>query len=148
MTTIAYRDGIMAADSRGYAGRNLPLGIKTKIRRLDDGTLIGCSSSEPGQPEAVMDWYAQGCVARPVFKEAKFTLLVVKPDGSAFYAESEFYLSGPCRAPFYAIGSGEQYAHGAMEFGATAHQAVQIATRCDVWSDVPVTVLQHDGEAA
>lgn len=147
MTTIAYRDGMMAADSRAYAGRNAPLGIKTKIRRLDDGTLVGCSSSEPGQAEAVMDWYAQGCASRPAFKEPKFTLLVVKPDGSAFYAESEFYLSGPFRAPFYAIGSGEAFAQGAMHFGATAHQAVEIASRCDVWSDVPVVVLQHEGEA-
>lgn len=145
MTTIAYRDGVMAADSRAYAGYNAALGNKTKIRRLDDGTLIGCSSTVPGFGEAVLDWYARGGKPddAPKAEASKFSLLVVKPDGSALYASDAFHLSGPITAAFYAIGSGEGPAQGAMHAGASAKQAVEIACRVDVWSGLPVMTLTH-----
>lgn len=145
MTTIAYRAGIMAADSRAYAGYNVQLGSKTKIRRLSDGALIGCSSTQPGFGEAIMDWYAGGALpaSAPVRGEAKFSLLIVKPDGRALYANDGFHLSGPLDAPFFAIGSGEGPAHGAMHAGCTAKQAVEIACKVDVWSAPPIVTLTH-----
>lgn len=45
MTTVVYRDGVMAADSRAYAGYNTTLGSKSKIRKLADGTLLTISRS-------------------------------------------------------------------------------------------------------
>jgi hypothetical protein len=33
LTTICYRDGVMAADTRAYSGDKLPIGSKTKIRQ-------------------------------------------------------------------------------------------------------------------
>jgi 20S proteasome alpha/beta subunit len=145
MTTIVYRGGVMAADSRAYAGYNAALGSKTKIRRLPDGTLIGCSSVQPGLGEAVIEWYAKGArpAAAPAKGDAKFTLLVVKPDGSAFYASDGFYLSGPLVAPFFAIGSGEHAAQGALHAGCSAKQAVEIACKIDVWSAPPIVTLTH-----
>jgi hypothetical protein len=145
MTTITYRAGVMAADSRAYAGYNAPLGQKTKIRRLDDGTLIGCSSVQPGMGEAVLEWYGRGAKIEDAPKgEAKFTLLAVKPDGAAYFASDSFNLSGPIRAEFFAIGSGEGAAHGAMHAGATAERAVEIACLVDVWSGLPVITLRHE----
>lgn len=56
MTTIAYRNGVMAADTRAYSGGKLPIGTKTKIERLEDGTLLGVSSITPGGgPEAAVE---------------------------------------------------------------------------------------------
>lgn len=145
MTTIAYRDGVMASDSRGYGGDRAPVGSKTKIHRLPDGTLMGCSSNAPGQPEAVFAWYAGGADPReaPAFGDAKFRLLVVRPDGQSFLGENSFYLSGPLDARFFAVGSGQEYALGAMEAGASAVRAVEVAIKLDVWSDGEVRVLRH-----
>ena len=53
MTIIAYRDGIMAADSRAYTGDPDPIGVKQKIR-WHDGELLGASSRAVGIPGAVM----------------------------------------------------------------------------------------------
>lgn len=145
MTTIAYTAGVMAADSRAYAGYNAPLGQKIKIRRLPDGTLIGCSSNQPGLGEAVLDWYTRGAKPddTPKAGELKFSLLVVRPNGDAFYAGDAFNLSGPIRAKWFAIGSGEAAAHGAMRMGASAKRAVEIACTIDVWSALPVITLRH-----
>lgn len=147
MTTIVYRGGTMAADSRGYAGLNQSLGSKSKIRKCPDGTLIGCSSAKPGQSEAVMAWFIAGAdpMKTPTFgsEGPDFTLLVVKPDGSALYGHSCFYLSGPLTAPFYAIGSGAHAALGALEMGASAERAVEVACLHDVWSSGPIVTLLH-----
>lgn len=147
MTTIAYRDGTMAADSRGYAGFNACLGTKSKIRKCQDGTLVGCSSSKPGQTEAIMAWFMAGAdpLKAPTFGEGgpDFTLLAVKADGSALYGWGSFHLSGPLTAPFYAIGSGAGAAYGALEMGASAQRAVEVACLHDVWSGGPIETLQH-----
>lgn len=148
MTTIAYRAGVMAADSRAYAGFNAPLGRKTKIRRLEDGTLVGCSSNQVGFGEAVLDWYTRGAKPDDVPKatEINLALLVVKPGGEAFYAYDGFNLSGPMTGDFFAVGSGALVAQGAMHYGATAERAVEIACKVDVWSGLPVITLRHHEE--
>lgn len=145
MTTIAYKAGVMAADSRAYAGFNTELGQKTKIRRLFDGTLIGCSTNRVGFAEAVMDWFERGRPTdTPKAAEIKFTLLVVNPNGEAFYAFDDFNLAGPIRGECFAIGSGEAIAQGAMRAGADAPRAVEIACDLDVWTGRPVVTLKHD----
>jgi hypothetical protein len=138
----------MAADSRAYAGDKLPIGRKTKIRRLDDGTLVGVSSNKPGQSEAVADWYAAG--ARPegapkLDGDPSFRLLAVAPDGRAWLANDSFRLTGPLEAEFFAIGSGEEYAIGALLMGADAVRAAELACTVDVWSALPVMSLRHAG---
>lgn len=147
MTTIAYRDGILAADSRGYAGNHASLGTKSKIRKCPDGTLVGCSSNKPGQTEAVMAWFMAGAdpLKAPTFGEGgpDFTLLVVRADGTALYGDGSFHLSGPLTAPFFAVGSGRGPAYGALEMGASAQRAVEVACLHDVWSGGPIETLQH-----
>lgn len=151
MTTIAYKAGIMAADTRAYAGFNSPLGTKRKIRRLANGTLIGCSTNQVGLGEAILDWYENGAKPeegpRPP-DEVKFTFLAVLPDGSAFYGYDSYFLSGPITADCFAIGSGEGVAHGAMRAGASAIRAVEIAAEIDVWSGLPVENITHEADNA
>jgi ATP-dependent HslUV protease subunit HslV len=146
MTTIAYRAGVMAADSRAYAGFNGALGTKVKIRRLDDGTLIGCSTNQVGLGEAILDWYERGGKAEdaPKAPDLKFTFLAVKANGSGYYGFDSFNLAGPIFSEFFAIGSGEGVAQGAMHAGASAELAVEIACCVDVWSGLPVVSLRHE----
>ena len=105
MTTIAYRDGVMAADSRAYSGTRFPVGSKVKCRRLEDGTLLGISSTVPGEAEAVARWFEAGAdpKAGPA-SEPKHTLLAVRPNGEVFYSDDSYFLSGPLSGEFFAIG--------------------------------------------
>jgi ATP-dependent protease HslVU (ClpYQ) peptidase subunit len=144
MTTIVYRDGVMAADTRAFSGDKHPIGQKIKIRRLEDGTLLGASSTKPGAGEAVLDWYAAGKPDNIVLPD-DFTFIAAHPDGRVFYSceGGERLISGPLSAPFFTIGSGEQYAHGACLMGATAVEAVRAACQADPWSDFPIMEITH-----
>lgn len=147
MTTIAYRAGVMAADSRGYSGNRTPVGSKAKIERLEDGTLIGASCTIAGGAEAIRKWYCDGMPKEPAYALPEaFTLLIVKPNGEALYGNDAHMLAGPLTADFYAIGSGCDYALGAMEMGADAKTAVEVACKLDVWSDCPIYCVSHDGD--
>lgn len=141
MTTVTYRDGVMAADSRAYAGDKLPIGSKHKLRKLPDGTLVGVSTTVAGFGESLHKWIADGRVfadAPKVFGEPSFELLLVDPDGQVFYANDNFHFTGPLEAQFFAIGSGSQYALGALHHGADAIAAAECGAALDVWSDFPI----------
>lgn len=147
MTTIAYRNGVMAADSRGYSGNRTPVGQKVKVEKLEDGTLLGASCTIAGGAEAIRRWYVDGMPKEvPYALPESFTLLVVKPNGEAFYGNDAHMLAGPLNDSFYAIGSGSDYALGAMQMGADAKTAVEVACKLDVWSDCPIYCVSHNGD--
>lgn len=146
MTTIVYRDGTMAADSRAYAGDRNPIGYKIKIRAavVDDvAYLVGVSTPAPGYGEAVLNWFEAGMNMHdtPPMPEQGFTLLAVDAAGQGYYASNSFYLSGPLEAPWWAIGSGDEFATGALERGSSAVEAVQVAKKHDQWTDGPIHTL-------
>jgi len=151
MTTIVYRDGVMAADSRAYKDRYTSLGVKMKIRRLRNGTLVGCSTSNNGMPEAVTAWYDEGMPNGPkglqdlfsMTEKPGFELIAVDRDGIATYIDGTC-LPTSAKAPYHAIGSGDGYALGAMAAGKTAPQAVLIACQFDCLSAPPIYVATHD----
>lgn len=146
MTTIAYKDGVMAADSRAFSGDSGYIGTKMKIRRLPDGRLIGASSSRVGAGEAILDWYAAGADIknRPDGVDRDdVNLLVVHPDGRAQIANDGWTLTGMLSNPYFAIGSGVEYAQAVLEFGGTPEQAVEIACKFDSYSGLPVVSLTH-----
>lgn len=143
MTTIAYRDGVMAGDSRAYSGNRAPIGNKVKVERLRDGTLLGVSSTVPGGAETVRRWWDDRDLDLP----SAFSLLAVKPNGDVYYASDTPHLSGPLRAPFFAIGSGNELALGAMEMGAAAVEAVRAAAKHDPWTGLPIYAVRHDAAA-
>lgn len=81
-------------------------------------------------------------------EDLKVNGLLVKPDGRVFHIFETPFFSGPLTAKFWAVGSGEHYALGAMQTGATAVDAVVAACALDVYSDGPVKVVylaeKHD----
>lgn len=143
MTTIVYRAGTMAADSRAWSGDKHPIGNKVKIRRLEDGTLIGCSTTTPGGGEAVLDWYEAGHPDEGHTLPESFTFLAVQKNGEVYYATDADFITGPLTADFFAIGSGEQYAMGALHMGATAEEAVRVACKADAWTGFPIHTITH-----
>jgi len=142
MTTIAYRGGVMAADSRAYAGDKHPIGSKTKLKRLPDGSLFGVSSSKVGTPEALYRAVATVGVHHDLGQEYDADALVVKRNGSVWYYSSGLGFTGPLAGEYFAIGSGRTAALAAMIMHADAVRAVEIAIEIDVWSGPPVTSLR------
>lgn len=138
MTTIAFRDGIMAADTGMVSGN-----ISTRANKLRQATidgervLAGLSGILPDADE-FWRWYILGADRDnlPEFRQYRgaddapdFQVLVVSELGMTVWRE--WFQPIPIIEPFFAIGSGSHFAMGAMDMGATAVQAVQIAMNRD-----------------
>ena len=142
MTTIVYRNGVMAADTQAYLGRGESgAARKSKIFKEPDGTLIGASSGCVGGTWFLLDWFRNGCKT-PVEGVApdSFEMLIVRPGGLITLYHDGFYPTH-ITAEFAAIGSGAAYALGAMSHGAGPELAVSIACEHDPFSGGEVEAL-------
>jgi hypothetical protein len=146
VSVVVYKDGVLAADSKAWGGRgNASPGQKRKIHRLDDGTRVGVVSAIIGQPEKFVSWLAAG--ADPdAWKGDKPDLaaIIVRPNGDVFLSYDSLYFSGPIDSRQHAIGSGSDFALGALEMGATIDQAIAVACRLDACCGLPVHILQPE----
>lgn len=141
MTTIAFRDSIVASDSRAYAGDKNQLGRKNKLKFLDDGRLFGCSTNVVGLPDLIFRLVNEKGTDGTFDEELTAQVIVFNKDGTFQYMSNGKSFSGPIAAEYGAIGSGEEYARGALHAGATAYDAVKAATDLDVWSGGPIQAI-------
>ena len=145
MTTIAFKDGKMAADRQTDA----PAGNtgKTKLRRRDDAVYAGAGFS--CDIAALADWYFGDRKELPKYITGKnddpdAQLLIMHDDGRMFWTGwgcNPQEVSGNV-----AIGSGSQYAVGAMAAGASAVEAVEIAAKFDPGTGGGVDRAQRGGD--
>lgn len=137
MTTIAFRDGILAADTRGTDEGYHP-GIYRTEKLFRVGEAVVATAGDDSTGMLFVDWFT----ARQKGKRVKPpAALVLGAEGADFcvlvlMGEGLFWADKWCRLikvsdEFYAIGSGSPYAMGAMAKGATAEEAVRIAMRWD-----------------
>jgi ATP-dependent HslUV protease subunit HslV len=142
MTTIVYRDGVIAADTMLSCGDSLKYGI-TKIARGPDGRLGGgCGDAAFTTPW--LRWLRGDIDQMP---EPKFddkggdTGFVVWPDGKieVFERGGSFMVEWP----YFAIGSGSPEAMGALFVGASAEEAVRAAIQHDAHTGGAVQVLSR-----
>lgn len=125
MTTIAYRDGVLAADGRVTDGGHLILTDECKkIRRLSDGSLFALAGDVTHE-ERIVEILED--MDSPLPQGKDFTAILVDPDGnlSTYEGAGDRFL--PWYEGFAAFGSGAEVAYGAMQMGATAEQAVVAA---------------------
>lgn len=141
MTTIIYKDGIMYSDSRGYSGDKSPIGSKAKMHQLKNGAILGVSSSKVGEAERFKRLVEKDLECLEAQDEIKVQALLVLKDGSVYYFNDEKSFSGPLVADWFAIGSGEQFAVGALSAGASAKKAMRITIELDHWSGGEVNKL-------
>lgn len=149
MTTIAYKDGVMASDSAWvYAGTQTS--SASKILRLSSGALLGEAGDNDSRVirpllEKIL------CFAKiPLGKELAATnvdysallafpngevaiILIGHDDKRGWYGEAWKATRG-CAA----VGSGCDLAYGAMSMGASAAQAVAVACKWNIDSRLPV----------
>lgn len=148
MTCIAYKDGVIAADTQETFGTRK---IKTagKVFRVPSGPNKGhwlCMSGASFVGQKLVEWYSDPknkelpiVAADPDDDEAITEFLVITPDRK-IYLLNETGAKVPFQMPFYAIGSGGDYAMGAMRRGASAAEAVRIACEFDSYCSLPLHV--------
>ena len=139
MTTIAYRDGILAADSRltvdHGSGARKHTCKKLFRKRVGEGKkaydVIIATAGESSPGMVFVDWYGSGKPVPDLFLHlgGDFLCLVLSPSGLFEY---DVYCRGePIEEEFYAVGSGSMAALAAMHCGKSAIEAVRVASRID-----------------
>jgi hypothetical protein len=161
MTVIAYRAGLMACDSC-WATNGTQNASAIKIVRLSSGALLGQAGDNDARaivdlldkiktPDKLPSRKAlaetktdfEGLIA---FRTGGVWMVSTGPHDDAGYPATEDADYGCWPATtmggYAAVGSGADYALSAMDAGATAKQAVEIACRRDIHCRLPVHVLK------
>lgn len=132
MTVIAWDGKSIAADRQGTSG-----GIAatvSKIRKLKNGEVL-TGYGYLSEVFALMRWYEAGAVKEdwPSFqtKEDWSGLIIMSPEGKITYYE---YTPHPhtLKEKIYAWGGGAELALGALAAGASAKEAVLIASKYQI----------------
>lgn len=126
MTTIAYRAGVLAADSRVTSGDTVVTDSHRKLHRLRDGRILGWAGSVEDAERLVHALRKK----KDMPSLGNISALMVQPDGTVWLYEGNLWVK-QARQAYYAEGSGSGYALAAMDAGATAKRAVQIAIKRD-----------------
>lgn len=139
MTSIAYRDGVMAADTMMTRGNEPVYGV-VKLFRTQH-FLIGMSGSFVNVlpfKDFIEEWEIPGshppdlwqCWEHAPDFQNGICAIIANEYGDLFSVVD----APPVHIPseFDAVGSGACYAMGAMGMGATASEAVRVAKRFDV----------------
>ncbi len=138
MTTIAYRDGILVADSQVTLGSMRMPGNAIKIGKTKAGVLYGGAGSVAAIGQ-FFDWVNEP--TEDNLPEGDYSGLIVTPKGEVMEVENGVFLPS-MKAKYRAIGSGAPYALAAMMAGASAQEAVKIATKLDIHSSGPIKTLK------
>lgn len=148
MTTLAYRDGILACDSLMVnSGRR---GFFEKAMTHNGAIYAGS-----GQAQSVIEFFEWARKDEPdsykfTHKAEDFAGLIVRfvDNRPQIWTIEDALKAWEVRMPFTARGSGVDYALGAMAMGASAAQAVQVAATFDLGTGGPIRVWSRgiDGQ--
>lgn len=129
MTTIAYRDGIVAADTLCRDDEFAQKYYRRKIRVMQDAVIA--ESGEDRWIDAFCAWWKGGRLhPAPRIPKGQIGMLVVYRDLRVeLWADAVYGL--PISEDYCATGSGGAVALGAMWMGASAGQAVRAAMAHD-----------------
>ena len=134
MTTIVYRDGVMAADGKETIQNDDHSSFYTirtncrKVWRLKDGTLFGAAHGSECI-ERLKDALMHG-VAPPKLDDVAG--LRVDPKGRIWLYEGNIWQRVPM--PYYSVGSGSIMAFPLLDAGLSAVEACRIAAKRDPFS--------------
>lgn len=146
MTTIAYSQGIMAADRLAINGQGRKM-TATKIHKID-GHLVGISGSFDISI-ALLSWFKNGRDddhwPQLQHDERECTMMVVTPEGVITVYE-RYPLPLVFHDKFHAIGSGCDFALAAMHLGCDPVKAIEVAAELDAYTGHGVDVLRLGDE--
>lgn len=159
MTVIVYRDGVIASDSQVIGRQWTTMGGFKKIgKRVVDGKvyLYGATGETSYaakferwiQSDAFLSFLKDGeghPNLEPAARDEQCTGLLFTPEGACIRFEGN-YPHYELTAPFFAFGTGDMVAMGALEMGATAQQAAQAAVVYDVLTNGEVQFLTAEAD--
>lgn len=119
------------------------VGLSTpKVKILgSEKDIVACQGREDEIAEFEAWWEAdRSDELRPeLTEEGNFAALILQRDGRILKVyERLTIVAVPDDVPFMALGSGDQLAAGAMAFGASPREAIEIACRYDCYTGGPV----------
>jgi ATP-dependent protease HslVU (ClpYQ) peptidase subunit len=136
MTTIAYKDGVLVADTQATSG-SWKRGTTVKIHRV--GRLLVGFAGDLASCQRFLSWVKSGLEDDSPLEEGS-EAFVIEPCGrlTSWQGAIGHVMNF---GEFYSTGSGCSYAVGAMAAGATAEEAVLVAAKYDVYTNDKLTVL-------
>jgi len=141
MTTVAYRDGVLAADSAVCGDKRFQVQkIVHGTNRKGQNVFFGACGFL-GIGEILEDYLINGNDYQPTSSDDWAALVIV--DGVLHHMQGKAgrFLTPIPRVTYAATGSGQHYALGAMAFGASAIRSVQIASIHDDGTDGDVLYI-------
>ena len=154
MTTIAYRDDTLAADSQDTYDDIKTMSSQKlfKIER-DDEIEIVATAGHGITGMLFIDWYSgdedegrEACEPKLQLNDTNlidwddnFHILVLNSEG--LFEVDRYFKLLEITEPFFAIGSGAAVAMGAMHMGATAKEAVEVAKKVDLYTGGKVRTM-------
>lgn len=139
MTIIAYQNGIMAADGRVHADDTICTDDAVKI--IANAGWVGGAAGYWTDVMAFLEWMQTNRRRKFRPKSDDFEALLVSPRGEIFYIDGEGARER-VTGNRWAIGSGWQFAIGAMAAGSTAQEAVEIACKFVTTCGGKITTLR------
>lgn len=137
MTTIAFRDGVLAADTATLNGYTLLTNAVDKIVRHH-----GCLCGGAGRAVYLGEfqrWFLAGEFGSRPEADEDDAAIIVRPSGLIHRFEKGGWIE--LHPKYYSLGSGRDHAYGAFYMGATAEQAVCAAIAHEPGTGGNVTVL-------
>ncbi|MCP5005525.1 MAG: hypothetical protein GY941_16540 [Planctomycetes bacterium] len=131
MTTIAYKDGVLAADSMVCTKNGIKIAQINKIIKNKNG-MAGIAGNL-GDVSKIKEWMNIGADINKLLDFSKgSSAIFIKPDGSINFIEEGSVIN--VAADFVAVGTGEEIAMASMMAGVSAKKAVHIACKLDAYS--------------
>ena len=153
VTTIAYRSGVIAADSRetwssDEGGTSVALCEKLFRKRVGKREVIIATSGGSYLGMVFVDWFGDiprepPSILRDAHLDEDFTVLVL--DRGKVYTANHLCRLVEVIEPFIAIGSGRKAAMAAMHCGRSAREAVAIACKVDPYTAPPIKTMAMPG---
>lgn len=148
MTTIAYRDGVMAGDSGCWLS-NVKYSSAIKVAKGHDGSLHGVAGTA-GDALGYLKWVTDGMCGEPPKPDSvnreegrgAFVALVIPPKNGLARLWTAYGWEDHHDVSFIAIGAGAEMAIGAMAAGASAERAVEIVAGYSNFAALPVRCIR------
>lgn len=136
MSTVAVKGNVIAADTKISGG----VPMKGSKLFVTPKGVVGFSGTYSSGLRFV-DWYRNQRKKKPEFNDEDFIALVLLPHGEVEMWDDALHpwKVDPAEVELgYAIGSGGEYATGAMRAGLGAVEAVEVACSLDKGSALPI----------
>ena len=139
MTTVVYKNGILAADSLVcYQGKRFGLANKVfevKASTITKNDVVFSGSGCLMHYKLFSDFLRGDSIDKELFKsisEEGFDGIVIDKKTKEVFIYDQFLCPETVSAEFYCLGSGGDIAKGAMLMGATPKEAIECASRFDL----------------